>query len=57
MLMGRTKYIITVKTPDGSKVFQTYNYILKEGRVLFEDKFGQPKDFPENNCFIEGVVE
>ena len=55
--MGRTKYIITVKTPDGSKVFQTYSYILKEGRVCFEDKFGQPKDFPENNCFIEGVVE
>ncbi len=55
--MARIKFIITVKTPDGSRIFQTYNYILKEGRICFEDKFGQQKDFPENNCFIEGVEE
>ena len=55
--MVRIKYIITVKTPEGSKVFQTYNFIQREGRILFEDKFGQPKNFPEDSCFIEGVEE
>lgn len=55
--MVRIKYIITVKTPEGSKVFQTYNFTQREGRILFEDKFGQPKNFPENSCFIEGVEE
>ena len=55
--MVRIKYLITVRTPDGSKVFQTYNFSQRDGRIVFEDKFGQPKNFPEQDCFIEGVEE
>lgn len=50
-------YIITVRLPSGSKTFQTRLFTIREGRVLFEDKFGQPKNFPENDCFIEGVEQ
>jgi len=51
------KYLITVRLPEGSRVFQTYNFKMREGRVLFEDKNGNPKNFPEDDCFIEGVGE
>ena len=50
-------YIITVRLPNGGKTFQTRRFTIREGRVLFEDKFGQPKNFPENDCFIEGVEQ
>ena len=43
--------------PDETKTFQTYYFTRREGRILFEDKYGQPKDFPQDDCFIEGVEE
>jgi len=55
MDVKKIKYIITVNTPGGAKTFQTFYYQNREGRILFEDKFGQPKNFPEQECFIEGV--
>ena len=51
------KYLITVRLPEGSRVFQTTYFQIRDGRVLFEDKNGNPKNFPEADCFIEGVGE
>jgi len=51
------KYIITVEFPSKEKVFTTYNYQEREGWILFEDKFGNPKKFPKLKCFIEGVEQ
>lgn len=49
------KYIITVTGFD--KPFTTHKYELANNRVLFEDKFKNKKDFPQDSCFIEEVVE
>ena len=51
------KYLITVRLPEESRIFQTNYFSIREGRVLFEDKNGNPKNFPEQDCFIEGVGE
>ena len=51
------KYIIQVRLPEGSRTFQTNYFTIREGRVLFEDKFGNPKNFPQADCFIEGVEQ
>ena len=49
------KYIITVKTLE--QKFTTYEYEINNGRLTFEDKFGNKKNFPEDSCFIEEVRE
>ena len=49
------KWIITVSLPNGSKTYTTNNFEERESRILFIDKFGQPKNFPKDFCFIEGV--
>lgn len=52
------KYIISVKLPNGeSRTFQTNYFQEREGRIIFKDKYGQPKNFPYDSCFIEGVKE
>ena len=50
------KWIISVKMPNGKdRTYTTTNFKEREGRILFLDKFGQPKNFPKDFCFIEGV--
>jgi len=52
------KWIIQTTMPDGNNRTFTTNYFQeREGRILFKDKFGQPKNFPYNACFIEKVEE
>ena len=49
------KYIIQVSLPNGEhRTFTTTYFQEREGRCLFKDKFGQPKNFPMDACFIEG---
>jgi len=52
------KYIISVRLP-GNQVgkFTTTYFQKREGRIQFTDKFGNTKDFPEQDCFIEGVEQ
>lgn len=51
-----TKWIISVQLPNGeSRTYTTNNFKEREDRILFLDKYGQPKNFPKNACFIEGV--
>jgi len=53
-----TKWIIQVVFPDGtSRKFTTNFFQEREGRILFKDKFDQPKNFPYEACFIERVEE
>ena len=48
------KYIILVELPDGrTQKFTTFKYERIEGRVIFVDKKGERKDFPDQKCFIE----
>lgn len=49
------KYIITVTGFD--RPFTTYKYEVTNQRIVFQDKFGAKKDFPQDSCFIEEVVE
>jgi hypothetical protein len=49
------KYLIIVR--ELGQTFTTYKYDLVNGRVKFEDKFGNKKDFPDKSCFIEEVRE
>jgi hypothetical protein len=51
------KYLINVKLPEGNRVFQTNQFRIIEGRVIFTDRNNNQKNFPEANCFIEGVEE
>ncbi len=52
------KYIIKVRMPgDEARTFTTNYFQRREGRILFTDKFGNTKDFPDKDCFIEGVEE
>jgi hypothetical protein len=52
------KWIITVQMPNGTdRTYTTTYFKEREGRILFEDKFGQPKNFPKDACFIEGVEQ
>jgi len=53
--MMMVKYLITVVGFE--KPFTTYKYEIVNQRVLFEDKFGNKKDFPHDSCFIEEVRE
>jgi len=57
VILKMIKYIITVRLPEENRIFQTYHFTMREGRVLFEDKNGNPKNFPDKDCFIEGVEE
>jgi len=51
-------YIIKVRMPGNeSRTFTTTYFQKREGRILFTDKFGNTKDFPEAECFIEGVEQ
>lgn len=51
-------YVIKVRMPGNeSRTFTTSYFKRREGRVLFTDKFGNTKDFPDNDCFIEGVEQ
>ncbi len=50
------KYIIQVMLPNGeSRTYQTSHWKERDGRCLFVDKYDQPKNFPMESCFIEGV--
>jgi hypothetical protein len=50
------KWIISVKLPNGDdRTYTTTNFKERDNRILFLDKFGQPKNFPKDACFIEGV--
>jgi len=49
------KYLITVTSFE--KPFTTYKYTMNEKRIIFEDKFGNTKNFPIDSCFIEEVLE
>ena len=49
------KYLITVTSFE--KPFTTYKYTMNEKRIIFEDKFGNTKNFPVDSCFIEEVLE
>lgn len=49
------KWIITVKIVNEKRVYTTTNFKEREGRILFLDKYGQPKNFPKDACFMEGV--
>jgi hypothetical protein len=51
------KYLINVELPSGDRIFQTNKFEIINGRVIFNDKLGNPKNFPETSCFIEGVEE
>lgn len=51
------KWIITVRLPNESRTYTTSYFKEREGRILFEDKFGNPKNFPAQDCFIEGVEQ
>jgi hypothetical protein len=42
--------------PDGdSRTYTAKSFKERDGRILFLDKFEQPKNFPKDACFIEGV--
>jgi len=50
------KWIISVRMPNGEdRLYTTTSFKERENRILFIDKFGQPKNFPKDACFIEGV--
>ena len=52
------KWIITVGLPNGeARTYTTKTFTERENRILFLDKFGQPKNFPKDACFIEGVEQ
>ena len=52
------KYIITVRLPgDEKRIFTTNYFKTREGRILFNDKYNNMKNFPEADCFIEGVEQ
>ena len=51
------KWIITVRIVDEKRVYTTTNFKERDNRILFLDKFGQPKNFPKDDCFIEGVEQ
>lgn len=52
------KWIITVKMPNNVvRTYTTNNFKERENRILFLDKFDQPKNFPKDACFIEGVEQ
>ena len=44
--------------PDGEhRKFTTNTFQERNNRILFLDKFGQPKNFPYDACFIEKVEQ
>jgi len=49
------KYLITVTSFE--KPFTTHKYDITNGRLIFEDKYGNKKNFPIDSCFIEEVLE
>ena len=52
------KWIISVLLPNGeNRTYTTTNFKERDNRILFVDKFEQPKNFPKDACFIEGVKQ